>query len=53
MRAVYDPPESTEKEQEQPLEWLQDEDGMSGTGHDDPERKLKPDQGVTNEPEDE
>jgi hypothetical protein len=39
---VYDPPEPTEEEQEQQPTRQQEDEAMSGAGHDDPERSLKP-----------
>jgi hypothetical protein len=40
VEVVSDPPEPTEAEQEQPPERKQDEDAMSGAGHEDPEQAL-------------
>jgi hypothetical protein len=42
--AVYDPPEPTQEEREQPPERLQEEDAMSGAGHGDPESVREPEE---------
>jgi hypothetical protein len=49
---VYDPPEPTEDEKEQPPERLHEEDAMSGVGHEDPER-VREREGERDEPADE